>query len=140
MARPTGSYSAPNTGRSTGPPERTGHRSARQALAKGELLRGLALEAKERAIERYEVDGVFLVARDIWSDVEGVRVTHVNAFHAEEQKDKPNMKQIIELGRRVEGLSKTSEMLLCRLEDLRKVKDADDVNYEQILAAEGRSE
>lgn len=121
--RPKGSTLSPEAERSPGPPERFGHRSGRDALARGEPLKGLALKAKQEALERYEMEGAYTLALENWSDVAGVKTTFMNAFHSEEQKDEPNLKQIVELGRRIESLSKTFDVLLRNLEDLRVTRD-----------------
>jgi hypothetical protein len=135
MARPIGSFESshkPGSGRK----ETTGHSSGRQALARGEPLRGLALKAQQSALERYEVDGVYELAVENASRVQAVADCFWSALLGEQSKDEPNPKTVVDLSIRLVGYLTKATQAWIECGELRKAKDAKVVDYEQVLERE----
>jgi hypothetical protein len=136
MARPIGAVTDPSKGRPPGPPERTGHRSARDALVKDAPLRGLALEAQGAALARYEMDGVYSLALENASRVQAVCDCHWAALLAEEQKDEPNQKTLMELSRRLVTYLQRATSAWVEVEEMRR-GNVTDVLDAAMMAAGG---
>ena len=133
MARPKGSFDPAGRKSGSGRKDITGHRSARMALNQGDPLRGLALQAQEQALDRYETEGVYLLSRDNASRIQAVADCHWNAYLAAEQADERNPRLVLELGQRVVGYLVKATAAWVDLEEMRKAKDANVVDYELSL-------
>ena len=131
MPRPMGSYLEPSAKRATGRQETHGTRPARDALARDEPLRGLALQAQQAALERYELDGSYELALENASRIQAVGDVFWAATVAAIEDNKYTL--AFDLATRLVGFLTRATQAWGELEGLRRVKDGAMLDYEQVL-------
>ena len=100
MPRSVGSFDSATHRRGSGRLEITGHRAARDALTRGQPLRGLALQAQRRAMERWESEGSYQMVIEAATKLQAVADVHWHALLSASEAEEPNLKTVMDLGAR----------------------------------------